>query len=84
MKKLLYSLAFLASLLSIFSCERENKPGEPTDGKLVVSAVISDWTSAKVLPEGTAGEWCEPQKLDDLLLIITLVKSSVLHRTFSV
>jgi hypothetical protein len=28
--------------------------------------------------------WCEPQKLDDLLLIITLVKSSVLHRTFSV
>jgi len=56
MKKLLYSLAFLASLLSIFSCERENKPGEPTDGKLVVSAVISDWTSAKVLPEGTAGE----------------------------
>ena len=42
MKKLLYSLALLASLLSIFSCERENKPGEPTDGKLVVSAVISD------------------------------------------
>ena len=53
MKKLLFSLAFLASLLSVFSCKKEEKPKDPTDGDLVITAVISDWASAKILPEGT-------------------------------